>query len=437
MVVTLVALFLGCFGEAYQQVTHIGHLAQIIGGAAFVADHIVAVDHGLVGLRVGGLVGDHSDVTGLALSIGDPILHGCGHIGVQHIVRSGDGLILLALDLQLLNSSGQLFQSLGSAQLIGNFLGLFAGSSFLVSLVLLILHRLGSLSSGLSSLGGGLSSSLLRHVVCGAYIVVSVVIGVELQGILGVMLADSGIVKGQTVVVSGLVAVSQHGLFQILQISILLSALAVLTGQQCICIGVTQILGVGVQVLGIGLQSVLVLLAQLVTGLLGSRYQSGIFLGICQSAVQNVAGPGFTGLLIGLLVQGLGGVQTDHGSGVLAEVAVPGVHLVVLFHSGVHIVVVKLYAVKFLAVHHSSGGGLLEQTVAADPLPCQDAHKGYQNKADGSYEQDGVPLQLLGFFLFNILPFGHSDGFLLLAELFLAGCAHVINSSRENMRLFA
>ena len=75
------------------------------------------------------------------------------------------------------------------------------------------------------------------------------------------------------------------------------------------------------------------------------------------------------------------------------------------------------------------GGGVLVDNVL-DGVGQNGGQNDTNAQSQYDPEGDGITLQLLLLFCFLALPLGHIGHSLFLADLFLIGCTHVINSSR-------
>ena len=175
---------------------------------------------------------------------------------------------------------------------------------------------------------------------------------------------------------------------------------------------------VGFHILDVHFQGSLGFLAQGEAVSLGGVVDGVHVLGVGGGLVQEVICPGLAlGLAVELLIQGLGGVQTEHGDVVA--------HLGHILVDGVNIVVVQLCGADLGAADGQGRGAAGDDAAGGDT--ADDDDQDHHRNGDG--EQAGVQAELLGFLLLLQLLFGHSGCTLLLAELLLAGCAHVINSS--------
>ena len=74
-------------------------------------------------------------------------------------------------------------------------------------------------------------------------------------------------------------------------------------------------------------------------------------------------------------------------------------------------------------------GVLLENAGAVNHAADQAENSNADDDRNQGYKSNGISFQFFPFLLFLLLLFRKHSGLLLLAELFLAGCAHVINSS--------
>ena len=139
-------------------------------------------------------------------------------------------------------------------------------------------------------------------------------------------------------------------------------------------------------------------------------------------AVQEIVGPGGAGLFVShLLVQRLGGVQAEH-----AGVSAVLVHELV---DGADVVQIHLCAADLLLANGHGDGVALDDTAGADCLGAHGPQGYHQHCGNNDAEDDGINLQFLCFLLLGKLLFGHLCGSFFAAELLLAGCTHVINSS--------
>ena len=156
---------------------------------------------------------------------------------------------------------------------------------------------------------------------------------------------------------------------------------------------------------------------------LGSVSQGVNSLGIGLGGAQEVVSPGQAGLFVDdLLIQGLGHVQAQHGG----VAAVLGVEVV----DGIHVEVAQL-GVADLVIANGQGDGLLFPDAAVgDGIGNAHGNGDDQQHGHDGHKCGGNQFQFLGFLLSGQLLFSHLGSFLLFAELFLAGCTHVIISSR-------
>ena len=129
---------------------------------------------------------------------------------------------------------------------------------------------------------------------------------------------------------------------------------------------------------------------------------------------------GAGGLVVNLLVQSLGSIQTEV-NGIAAVAVVPLVDSIdieiVQLNSGQG-VIADVNSLGISGQHGNNGGGKHGGQ--------NDAQAQSQNNPEGG----GVSLDLLLFLGFLALPLGHLSHILLFAELFLVGCTHGIISSQ-------
>ena len=173
-------------------------------------------------------------------------------------------------------------------------------------------------------------------------------------------------------------------------------------------------LGIDIHVVVHGLHGGLFLLAEGVTGSLGSIIKCVSIFGAVDGSIQEMVGPGGTGfLVVGLGAQGSRGIQNvGNPAAVLADV----------FVDGIDVEIVQLYAGNLVITNHQGGGPTGSQT-GDGSLQGNTGHQSHTQGHDYP-EGDGVSFQFLGFFCCSLLLLGYGGSVLLFTELLLAGCTH-------------
>ena len=352
--------------------------------------------------------GDGSDVghiTGLTGGVGDPGCDVGGQVVVAVIgVGSGSSVACLGVDGQSGNSG---IHSLdGGDGLVGQSLCSFLSGSNSGSLLLVGVGggAVLSLGAALQELGGSQVVAVVG--VVGVLHAVGLVLSTDVV---------SGV--GQAVLHRLLVCACQRTQLHVSADVLLVGTEAVDGFQICLQAGEMVLLGSGLQISQLSGDGSLLLLVQGEACLSGSVGQSIDGLDVLLSGLlESVCPGGAFVLVIDLLVQGLGNVQTQEGC-VGAVLAVEVVHSVV-------VEAVVLDGVDLVITHGDSGSAALQHTgahnaVGDGSIGGEDHHDSQNNDHDGAED-----LQFLGFGLGSELLFGEHFCFLRLAKLFLAGCAH-------------
>ena len=366
-----------------------GFLAVVIGGGGGIGDH------GLVAFRPG--------------VVGNPVTDGGEDGGIQLILVGSAGGLGVLVDVQ----GGD-----GGVK-VGNRRDFFAGQRLGGSLS--SLDGGGLLGVGVGGVAVVIGSAALQELAGGE------IIGVIGEGrILGVILRFGGpeirVFIGQGIGVVAVIRVCQGVHCDIVPVVFLRGAVAELGLQVILEAGEAVEGGIGLAVIDAGVDVGNLLIGQGKARGLRSIRQGVDSLGVVLGGVQEIIRPGAAGFLVNhLLVQGLGGIEAEHG-GVAAIVIDEGV-------DGVHVEIAEL-GVADVVVAYGQCGGLPLPDAAAGEAPA-DAHtNGYHHHyGQNGDEQGGIKLQLFGFLLLGTLLFRHFGGVFFVAELLLAGCAHGIKSS--------
>ena len=114
--------------------------------------------------------------------------------------------------------------------------------------------------------------------------------------------------------------------------------------------------------------------------------------------------------------------------GLCADVTVP--ESLEIAVNRINEIVIHFCIVNLVFAHCHCNGFALTNTAVGNGVVYAEYNSNHQQCHQYDDKGDGINFQFFGFLLLSQLTLGEFGSLLLVAELFLAGCAHVIISSR-------